>query len=112
MNSGAFLDNLNEAVRQNPVAAGLIGLGLAWMVFGKSTAAVRQTSRAAGSVKETMNEAAKLAANAAGQVRNTTAGISDAVAEGVQAATSKISRTIETMSTSPRCRSKQEEWTG
>ena len=28
------LDRVNEAIRDNPLAAGLIGAGLAWMLFG------------------------------------------------------------------------------
>ena len=34
--SGNFLDDLNTAVRENPVAAGLIGMGALWMVVGGS----------------------------------------------------------------------------
>jgi hypothetical protein len=30
----ALLDDVNTAVRENPVAAGLIGLGAAWLLFG------------------------------------------------------------------------------
>ncbi len=30
----ALLDDVNAAVRENPVAAGLIGLGAAWFLFG------------------------------------------------------------------------------
>jgi hypothetical protein len=35
INTGTpIVDQVNEAIRQNPLAAGLIGAGLAWMVFG------------------------------------------------------------------------------
>ena len=29
-----FVDHLEDAVRENPVAAGLVGLGIAWMFLG------------------------------------------------------------------------------
>jgi len=36
-----FLDDLNGSVRENPVAAGLIGAGLLWMMFGGSKMNIR-----------------------------------------------------------------------
>jgi hypothetical protein len=29
-----MVDRVNDAIRDNPLAAGLIGAGLAWMIFG------------------------------------------------------------------------------
>src|SRR5215217_6199822 len=29
-----MVDRINDAIRENPLAAGLIGAGLAWMLFG------------------------------------------------------------------------------
>lgn len=34
MGRPAFVDDLNNAIRENPVGAGLIGLGIAWFLFG------------------------------------------------------------------------------
>ena len=41
----SFFDNLNGAVRDNPIAAGVIGVGVLWMLFGSS-----KLSRLGGSV--------------------------------------------------------------
>src|SRR3569833_4544400 len=48
-----IVDRLNDAIRDNPLAAGLIGAGLAWMVFGSKglgAAAGLAKGAAAGSV--------------------------------------------------------------
>ena len=34
--SGTFVEQLNNAIRENPVSAGFLGLGILWMVFGKT----------------------------------------------------------------------------
>lgn len=34
--ASGFVDDLNDAIRENPVAAGLIGMGVLWMIFGTS----------------------------------------------------------------------------
>jgi hypothetical protein len=33
--TGAFVEQLNNAIRENPVSAGFLGLGILWMVFGE-----------------------------------------------------------------------------
>ncbi|QIG49222.1 hypothetical protein G5V57_16760 [Nordella sp. HKS 07] len=103
MRSEHFLDNVNEAVRDNPVAAGLIGLGLAWMLFSKSRAVVGTTSRAARASKDTLDTAVDVATGAIGstvvgavdQIRKATAGVSDAVSGGMKAAASTVGVAME-----------------
>ena len=34
----AFVDSLNNAIRENPLAAGLVGIGTVWMIFGTGNA--------------------------------------------------------------------------
>jgi hypothetical protein len=94
MRSAQLLDNLNNTVRENPVAAGLIGLGLAWMVFGQSRTMVRDTRGAVRVAKNTMSTAADAASGiieptvrgVADQVRTTTSQMSEAVSDGISAA--------------------------
>jgi phage-related protein len=33
--TGAFVEQLNNAIRENPVSAGFLGLGILWMIFGE-----------------------------------------------------------------------------
>lgn len=53
---GGFVDDLNGAVRENPIAAGLVGMGVLWMLFGSrrvsriGRAIPRGVRRAAGSI--------------------------------------------------------------
>src|SRR6185295_15203285 len=52
--AGPVLNQLNSAIRENPLAAGLIGAGIAWMLLGGKgiggmTAAVSSAGRTAGS---------------------------------------------------------------
>jgi hypothetical protein len=72
------VDRLNDAIRDNPLAAGLIGAGLAWMIFGtKGFAALGGLARdaasgtasavmtAGGTASEGLRSAGKAAASAA-----------------------------------------------
>jgi hypothetical protein len=98
MRSAQFLDNLNDAVRENPVAAGLIGVGLAWMVFGGSKMLVRETRGAVSAARDTIDTAANAAAETikptVTQVREAASGMSDAVSAGVEAAVSGVSDAV------------------
>jgi hypothetical protein len=49
--AGPVIDRLNAAIRENPLAAGLIGAGVAWMLFGgaKGFGAARGAAGKAGS---------------------------------------------------------------
>jgi hypothetical protein len=102
MRSPRFLDNLNDAVRDNPVAAGLIGLGLAWMVLGKSTSVMRKTSAAASAAADTVEATTEAVADgvapvvtgAADHLRKAASGLGETVAGGVQNAASRIRRAV------------------
>jgi hypothetical protein len=84
-----MVDRLNDAIRENPLAAGLIGAGLVWMLFGskglgtvagfaKDAAAdtVSAVSAAGGATADGMRTAGKAAASAA-------RGAASTVADGV-----------------------------
>ena len=49
--AGPVIDRVNAAIRENPLAAGLIGAGVAWMLFGGAkdlSATARDESGPAG----------------------------------------------------------------
>lgn len=70
---GSFVDDLNQAVRENPVSAALIGLGVLWMFMGGS--------------RKTRFDGAGTALGAAGEAAQGAAG---AAAGGVQQAVGAI----------------------
>lgn len=107
MRSAQFFDNLNDAVRENPVAAGLIGVGLAWMVFGGSRTVVRDARGAVQTAKDTVETAAETATGAVApvagvvdQARRTATDMSDAISERVKVAASAVSDAVATGSVS------------
>jgi hypothetical protein len=67
-----LVDRMNDAIRENPLAASLIGAGLAWMLFGtKGFGAVGGiASGAASKVVETARSAGSATTDAAGTVFN------------------------------------------
>jgi hypothetical protein len=88
-----LMDRLNDAIRENPLAAGLIGAGLVWMLFGTkgfgavgglaSSAAskVAETARSAGSATtDAAGAVLEVGAKAASTARKATAGVVDHVA--------------------------------
>jgi hypothetical protein len=73
------IDRVNAAVRENPLAAGLIGAGLAWMVFGTKGFGV-----IAGAARDATGKATSAAADAAASVtggREATTAATDAARE-------------------------------
>jgi hypothetical protein len=104
MRSTQFLDNLNGAVRENPVAAGLIGMGLVWIVLGKSGAAIRDASGLTRSAKRTIdttvNAATGAVSGALEKAIKAASGMSDALSQSVEAAGSKIGEAVEGLKTS------------
>lgn len=56
-----FVNDLNGAIRDNPIAAGLIGLGVAWMCFGglKGTSLAAKLPRVAHTALGAVGEAAE-----------------------------------------------------
>lgn len=73
-----FMDDLNGAVRQNPIAAGLVGMGLVWMLFG-----TRRVSRMGRVIPRGARRAARSIGSAAAASGST-------VASGVVAAADSI----------------------
>src|SRR3954452_14450573 len=62
--AGPMVDRLNAAIRENPLAAGLIGAGIAWMLFGGAKG-VGLMANAAKSAAGMAGSAAATAGNAA-----------------------------------------------
>jgi hypothetical protein len=77
--AGPIVDRVNAAIRENPLAAGLIGAGLAWMLMGGTKGFSTLAGAAAGAGKGAANLAGA-AANLAG------AGAANAAATGGAAA--------------------------
>ena len=86
---GSFVHDLNDAVRENPLAAGLIGLGAAWMLLGSKgmrgiAAPVPKLAKsAAGGVADAagygIDKLRQGAAAASDAASNAAAGIRDAM---------------------------------
>jgi hypothetical protein len=83
--SGDFVRGLQDAVRQNPVSAALIGMGVLWMFTGgsKITAAAALLSPAARATGTGTASGLQASANAAG-----------AAGEGLRGATSRVADTV------------------
>jgi hypothetical protein len=83
--SGDFVSGLQDAVRQNPVSAALIGMGVLWMFTGGS----RITTAAA-----LLSPAARAAATGIGSGLESSANAAGAVGEGLRNATSRAAETV------------------
>jgi len=96
--AGPVVDRLNAAIRDNPLAAGLIGAGLAWMLMGgaKGFGVVAGAATAAtGAAKG----AAGIAGSMAGSAGSTAAKAGSAVASGISnAGSAGASRLKDTVS--------------
>ncbi len=85
-----MVDRINEAIRENPLAAGLIGAGVAWMLFGAkglgaaaglAKDAAAGTVSAVGTVGGATADGLRLAGKAAASVaRNATSTVADGAA--------------------------------
>jgi hypothetical protein len=92
--SGRFVDDLNDAVRQNPIAASLIGMGALWMLFGgaKIPAFAPKVSDAARAAAGAIGSATQATAQAA-------SGISAAGSQAIDAARQTASRMVHSGAT-------------
>ena len=95
--SGAdsFVDQLNNAIRENPVSAGVLGLGILWMVFGKtkipSFPNVLPAARyVTDGLSSATDRAGAAAATMAGKVEQAVGLTSDAARAGAEAAIDTI----------------------
>jgi len=114
--ASGLLDDLNQAVRENPVAAGLIGMGALWMVVGGSrisafggqlSSAAQSTARAAVSAGATGTRAIGSGIGSVGDsvlhagealstgVSNAGARARDIASEGYDAVASSASKAFE-----------------
>ena len=84
--AGPVVDRLNAAIRDNPLAAGLIGAGVAWMLFGGAKGFGVMAGVAKGAAVKTGSAVA-----AAG---NTMARAGSAVAGGVKNAASDVAGSV------------------
>ena len=99
-----FADDLKDAVRENPIAAGLIGMGVLWMFFGggkvaafggKLPGAARSAAGAIGAAAETGGSAIGEGLSAAGsQVADAARQVGDSIASGVQGASTLVRNTV------------------
>jgi hypothetical protein len=92
-----MLDGLNAAIRENPLAAGLIGAGVAWMLMGgaKGFGTVAGVARAAaGKAGSMAGSAAATAGSAvAGGLASASAGITGAVS-GIKDVTTEVAGSV------------------
>ena len=99
-----FVDDLNAAVRDNPVAAGLIGIGVLWMIFGgaKVSAVGNRIPGAARAVAGGVGTAAEATGSAVGGALAATGSrasdaarrIGDAISSGTEGAASLVRNTV------------------
>ena len=95
-NSGGivgFVDDLNGAIRESPVAAGLIGMGVLWMLFGSERifAATRSVTNAVGAASEaTGSVVGDALAGTASRVSEVAHQVGDAIASSAEGAASVV----------------------
>jgi hypothetical protein len=99
--SVTILQKLNDGIRENPVGAALVGLGIVWMLAGTSgmAAAVRAPAAAARGVPRRAHRAAEAmgegAAHVASAVRHVAGSAAGVVGDATRATVGPIGRTAE-----------------
>jgi hypothetical protein len=90
--AGDFIQDLGSAVRENPVSAALIGMGLVWLITGAGNplARAQNLARRAG-----MDRLPEVAAGALGSGRDAISSGLDAVAEGASGLASRASDGVQ-----------------
>jgi hypothetical protein len=97
--SNDFVAGLQDAVRQNPVSAALIGMGVLWMFTGgaRITAAAALLSPAARAAATGVGTGSQLAADAVGaaseSVRSFSSRVGDSVRDAVAGASASVNET-------------------
>ena len=85
-NRNGFVDGLNDAVRENPVAAALVGAGVFWMLFGSKVPALASAvPDAAKSVGQSLSSAGQAASDM----------VSDAASNVKRQVTDAVDRTTD-----------------
>jgi hypothetical protein len=99
INSNDFVAGLQDAVRQNPVSAALVGMGVLWMFTGgaKITAAAALLSPAARAAATGVGAGSQMAADAVGvasdSVRSLGSRVADSVRDTVSGASASVNET-------------------
>ncbi len=88
--AGPVVDRLNAAIRDNPLAAGLIGAGLAWMLMGGA----KGLGAMAGAAKDAAGMAGSAAATAGGAVAGGVSKAASATATGLKNAASDMANSM------------------
>jgi hypothetical protein len=88
--AGPVIDGLNAAIRENPLAAGLIGAGVAWMLLGGPKGLVAM----AGAAKGAADKAGLAAVNAGNAVASGMSTASSNAAAGIKDAASVVTDTV------------------
>jgi hypothetical protein len=78
-----IIDSLNAAIRENPLAAGLIGAGIAWIFMGGTKGMGKIASAAKGAAVMSGSSAASAGASVASAGARMGSGIASSVVEGV-----------------------------
>jgi hypothetical protein len=95
-----FAGDLNAAIRENPVAAGLVGMGVLWMFFGSPRlsgvgsalpGAAMSATRAVGAAAEAMGGmVGEAIAGTASRVSETSRQVGGAISSGAEAAATMV----------------------
>lgn len=88
--AGPLVDRVNAAIRENPLAAGLIGAGIAWMLFGGA----KGFGVMAGAVKGAAGKAGAAAAKAGNSVATGLAKAGSSAGVGLKNAASDVSGSV------------------
>jgi hypothetical protein len=94
-----FVDDLNGAIRENPVAAGLIGMGVLWMFFGSARisaagqtlpGAARGVTNAVGAAAEAGSVVGDAIAGTAWRASNAARQVAEAISSGAEGAATAV----------------------
>jgi len=91
--AGPVVDRLNAAIRDNPLAAGLIGAGLAWMLMGGA----KGFGVMAGAAKDAVGMAGSAAATAGGAVGGGVTKAALATAAGLKSAATDVTGSVASL---------------
>src|SRR5512142_1552033 len=88
--AGSVVDRVNAAIRENPLAAGLIGAGIAWMLLGGA----KGFGVTAGVVKDAAGKAGAAATKAGTSVANGLAKAGSTAGTGLKNTTSDVAGSV------------------
>ena len=92
MSSSSLVDGLNDAIRENPLAASLLGAGVFWMLFGSKVPSIASAvPSAAKSVGDSVTSAAQKMFDVAGE---TVSEVAERAGDTAQRASNAVSETV------------------